>query len=239
MSAVGRERLALAADLPLDEAKALYSRMVEDVGVVKVGLSLFVSHGPAAVKTFTDQGASVFLDLKLHDIPNTVRLAAMHAAEQGVSFLTVHAQGGTPMMRAAVEGACEGALRSGMPAPRILAVTVLTSLSDQDLTALGHTESASVLASRLGELTARAGVDGMVCSPREAALLKEKFGRGMFICTPGIRPSAGEGGDQQRAETPAFAIQAGADLLVVGRPIYESADPPATARAIREEIAAV
>lgn len=239
MSAPGspaRRRLALAADLPLREALALYARISSEVGVAKVGLSLFVEHGPAAVEAFLELGAEVFLDLKLHDIPNTVALAARAAGELGVGLLTVHASGGEAMIRAAVAGAHEGASRRGHPAPRVLAVTALTSLSDADLAAVGFREPAPRVVSGLAALAVRAGAGGLVCSPRELSALRSELGPSVFLCTPGIRPAGASGGDQARAETPSFAVRAGADLLVVGRPIHAAADPVAAARQIAAEI---
>lgn len=231
-----RERLALAADLPLADCERLYEQVRGEVGYVKVGLSLFVEHGPAAVKAFTSRGAKVFLDLKLHDIPNTVRLAAEKAGALGVGLLTVHASGGRAMLEAAMEGVRTGAARAGCPAPRVLAVTVLTSLSDAELEAVGVGDGASRQVSRLAELAHAAGVDGLVCSPLELAALRERFGRGLFLCTPGIRPSGSAAGDQSRTETPAAAVRAGADLLVVGRPIYGDAQPLAAAQRLVREI---
>lgn len=233
-----RDRIALAADLPLVEAEALYSKVAPYVGYVKVGLSLFVEHGPAAVKAFTSQGARVFLDLKLHDIPNTVRLASSRAGELGVSLLTVHAQGGADMLKAAVEGVREGAAKTGHPAPKVLAVTVLTSLGDQDLAPMGHGAGASALARKLALFAESAGVDGLVCSPLEVGALRGALQRKLFLCTPGIRPAGAARGDQTRAETPAFALSEGSDLLVVGRPIYGAPDPVASACAIRDEVQA-
>lgn len=232
-----RARIALAADLPLAEAQALYEKVSPYIGVVKVGLSLFVEHGPSAVRAFTDAGAQVFLDLKLHDIPNTVQLAASCAGELGVCYLTVHAQGGEGMLRAAVAGAQEGAGKKGVAPPKILAVTVLTSLSEEDVWALGYREKASDVAKGLAQLAESAGVDGLVCSPREAEALRKSLKRKLLLCTPGVRPSGAARGDQARSETPTFAVKAGADLLVVGRPIYAAPDPVAAAKALCEEVA--
>lgn len=237
-TADARDRVALAADLPLLEAQALYREVKPYVGYVKVGLSLFVEHGPEAVRAFTSQGARVFLDLKLHDIPNTVRLASEKAGELGVSLLTVHAQGGEAMLKAAVEGAREGAQRAGTPPPIILAVTVLTSMDDAALQALGQPLPASQYAAHLARHAEAAGVGGLVCSPREVGELRRTLPRPLFLCTPGIRPQGAAKGDQARAETPAFAIREGSDLLVVGRPIYGADDPARAARAIFEEVSA-
>lgn len=234
-----RERLALAVDLPLEQGLSLYSRVAPHVAYAKVGLSLFVEHGPAAVSAFQKLGARVFLDLKLHDIPNTVELAAARAGALGVSLLTVHAAGGEAMLKAAVRGASEGAMAQGHPAPRVLAVTVLTSLSAEEVSAVGLTGTPEEAAQRLARLAVGAGVDGLVCSPREAEGLRRLLGSSPFLCTPGIRPAGAQRGDQTRVETPAFAIRAGADLLVVGRPVHTAADPVAAARAIAEEVSSV
>ena len=237
MSGAGaRERIALAADLPLEQGLALYSRVAPHVGYAKVGLSLFVEHGPAAVSAFQKLGARVFLDLKLHDIPNTVELAAARAGALGVALLTVHASGGEAMLKAAVRGAREGARAQGHAAPRVLAVTVLTSLSAEEVASVGFTGTPEAAAQRLARLAVAAGVDGLVCSPREAEGMRRLLGSSVFLCTPGIRPAGADKGDQARAETPAFAVRAGADLLVVGRPIHTAADPLAAAQAIAGEV---
>lgn len=238
MTENARDRIALAADVPLGDALALYPRVAAHVGFVKVGLSLFVEHGPAAVREFVNRGARVFLDLKLHDIPNTVELAASKAGALGVSLLTVHAQGGEAMLRAAVKGAAEGAQKAGVAPPRILAVTVLTSLSDADLLATGQTAGTAETARGLAALCVKSGVSGLVCSPLEAQALRREFGESLFLCTPGVRPAGAARGDQTRVETPASAIRAGSSLLVVGRPIYGAEDPVAVAKAIAEEVAA-
>jgi orotidine-5'-phosphate decarboxylase len=232
-----RERVALAADLPLPEALAAYERVAPHVGWAKVGLSLFVEHGPLAVRAFLERGARVFLDLKLHDIPNTVELAAARAGALGVGLLTVHASGGAAMVAAAVKGARAGAARAGLPAPRVLAVTVLTSFSAEALAEVGLEGGPEGAVRRLAQLATAAGADGLVCSPREARPLREALGPQAYLCTPGIRPAGAALGDQSRAETPAFATRAGASLLVVGRPIYEAADPAEAAAAITREVA--
>ncbi|MBF5042561.1 orotidine-5'-phosphate decarboxylase [Aggregicoccus sp. 17bor-14] len=236
--AAARSRIALAADLPLAEGLALYARVAPHVGYAKVGLSLFVEHGPAAVRAFQERGAQVFLDLKLHDIPNTVELAAARAAALGVAFLTVHASGGDPMLRAAMRGVRAGAQAAGCAPPRVLAVTVLTSFSPPELQAVGLEGGPEAAAARLAALAVGAGVDGLVCSPREVEGLRRSLGPAPYLCTPGIRPEGAARGDQARAETPAYAVKAGADLLVVGRPIYAAPEPLAAARAIAEEVSA-
>jgi orotidine-5'-phosphate decarboxylase len=235
-SAEARDRLALAADLPLAEAEALYLRVAPFIGWVKVGLSLYVEHGPTAVRAFLDRGARVFLDLKLHDIPNTVMRAARAAGELGVSLLTVHAQGGAEMLKAAVAGARDGAAERGVAVPRVLAVTVLTSLGDVDLRAMGQPQSASEYALGLARFAVSAGVEGLVCSPLEVEALRATLPSTVFLCTPGIRPAGAEKGDQTRAATPALAVRSGSNLLVVGRPIYEADDPLEAARMVHAEV---
>jgi orotidine-5'-phosphate decarboxylase len=232
-----RERIAWAADVPLEEALRLWSLLSPYVGVVKVGLSLFVEQGPAAVRPFRDQGASVFLDLKLHDIPNTVEGAATAAASLGAAFLTVHASGGEEMIRAAVRGAAKGAERAKVPPPRILAVSALTSLSDADVKALGFGASAAEMAGRLADVAVKAGAGGLVCSAQEARALRARHS-GLFLCTPGIRPAGVAAGDQARVEPPAAAIAAGSSLLVVGRALHGATDPAAAAKALHDEVAA-
>jgi len=238
MTASARDRLALALDLSLPQAEELYRAVSSYVGYAKIGLSLFTEHGPAAVHPFLELGAKVFLDLKLHDIPNTVYLASRQIAQLGVSLFTVHAQGGTAMIRAAVDGGAEGAAASRQPRPKILAVTVLTSLSDLDLPALGHAVSAAQLAAQLGRLALAAGADGVVCSPQEVKALRELLGPTAFLCTPGVRLEGAAQGDQSRVGTPEAAIRSGADLLVVGRPIHAAADPAEAARRIAGSVSA-
>ena len=232
-----RERIAWAADLPLDDALRLWPLLSPSVGVVKVGLSLFVENGPAAVRPFRAQGAAVFLDLKLHDIPNTVENAAAAAGALGASFLTAHASGGEEMLRAAVRGAARGAEGAGVSPPRILAVTALTSLADAEVRSLGFGASAGEMAARLAEVAVKAGAGGLVCSAHEARALRARH-PGLFLCTPAIRPAGVAAGDQARVDTPAAAIAAGSSLLVVGRPLHGSPDPAAAARALHEEVAA-
>ncbi|MDX2015329.1 MAG: orotidine-5'-phosphate decarboxylase [Myxococcaceae bacterium] len=236
--AAAKAAVALAADLPLPEAIALYEQVRSVVGVVKVGLSLFVEHGPAAVKAFTDRGARVFLDLKLHDIPNTVQLAAQAAGALGASYLTVHAGGGEAMLRAAVEGAAAGAASRQTSPPVVLSVTVLTSMDDPTLQSVGVEDPMLLQVERLAALSAKAGVGGLVCSAREVGEVRRIVGDGLVLCTPGIRPRGTSSQDQARVETPASAIAAGANLLVVGRPITQAKDPLVAARAIHDEVEA-
>lgn len=231
-----RRVLCVALDVPRPDAAALARLVAASAGWVKVGLWLFTAGGPAAAKEIAGGGLALFLDLKLHDIPNTVEAAAREAAALGATLLTVHASGGEAMVRAAVRGAAEGTrLRGGAPA-RVVAVTVLTSLGPDDLAAIGLVGPTDDAVARLAALAQRSGAAGVVCSPKEATAVRAAW-PDAFVVTPGIRPAGAGRGDQVRVETPAAAVRAGADLLVVGRPIVEAADPAAAARAIHGEIA--
>jgi len=208
------------------------------VGMLKVGLELFTAEGPVLARYLVGRGEKVFLDLKFHDIPNTVRAAAREAAQFGVSILNVHASGGRKMMEAALEGAQEGARRTGRSRPLVVGVTVLTSLASEDLDEVGIGGGAEEAVVRLARLVRDAGLDGVVTSPQETAVLRRALGPGFVIITPGIRPAIPQGGtdDQARIATPGSAVQAGADFLVVGRPITGAADPAAAADAIVAEM---
>ncbi len=221
----GRDRICAALDFPTWAAAEPFARAVApEVGLVKVGLELFAAEGPAAVRAAASLGRPVFLDLKLHDIPNTVEGAARSAAASGASLLTVHAAGGEEMVRAAVRGA-GGRLR-------VLAVTVLTSLDDAALARIGLSGPAEAAVLRLARLALAAGAGGLVCSPREVAAVRAAVGPGPLLVVPGVRPTGVSRGDQARVATPAEAVRAGADVLVLGRPLREAADPAAAARAI-------
>ena len=191
---------------------------------LKVGKYLFVRYGPEFVRKLIDMGFDVFLDLKFHDIPHTVRQACQAAAELGVWMLNVHCQGGSEMLCAAVEGV---ELASYTRRPLLLGVTLLTSLSQQDVNALGHQESSEQLVIRYAKIAQHAGLDGVVCSAQEAALLRREFDRPFVLLTPGIRLKSSAHDDQQRVQTPDQAFKAGADYLVVGRPITRASDPVA------------
>jgi orotidine-5'-phosphate decarboxylase len=232
-----RERILVALDTP-DPARvlALARALAGRVGGFKVGLEAFVACGPSLVENVQGEGLPVFLDLKLHDIPNTVAGAARAAARLGVSFLTVHALGGAAMMRAACEAAREGAAAAGVAPPTILAVTILTSHGEDDLAALGVAGPASAAVLRLAALARDAGAGGVVCSPLEVAAVRREFPSGALV-VPGIRPAGASGDDQARTATPAGAVADGADRIVVGRPITRAPDPAAAADAIAREIA--
>jgi orotidine-5'-phosphate decarboxylase len=226
-------RVIAALDVPDTAAAiALASRIGDGAGWVKVGLELFVAEGPAVVAAMRAAGRRVMLDLKLHDIPETVARATARAAALGAELLTVHAGGGSAMLAAAV-GACAGT------ATRVLAVTVLTSMDEADLAAVGAVGPLPSLVARRAALAAAAGCHGVVASPQEAAAIRAAAPAGFLVVTPGVRPAGTSAGDQKRIATPGEARRAGADLVVVGRPIRDAADPAAAARAIAAEIAAV
>lgn len=201
---------------------------------VKVGKELFTSAGPAVVEALRDRGFEVFLDLKYHDIPNTVAAACRAAGRLGVWMLDVHAAGGRAMLTAARES-----LAVIEPRPLLIAVTVLTSLDQQDLADTGVVDGPTAQVARLTQLSADCGLDGVVCSAQDLTAPRASAGDGLLRITPGIRPLAALTGDQKRTMTPAEAVQAGADYLVIGRPITRAADPRAALVTIRSEIAAV
>ncbi|HVY27411.1 MAG TPA: orotidine-5'-phosphate decarboxylase [Polyangiaceae bacterium] len=227
-----RERLAFALDYPtLADAEAGAARVAEVVGVLKVGLELFVAEGPAAVRLGSRLGNRVFLDLKLHDIPETVERAVATASQLGASYLTLHAAGGPRML----EAAATRAQREGAGL-KLLAVTVLTSLDAADLQATGVSATPAEHVLRLGALARGAGIHGLVCSTAEVGSLRRALGPDAILVTPGIRPAGAAAGDQKRVGTPASALKDGSSLLVVGRPIRDAADPAAAARAILAEM---
>ncbi len=232
-----REKLIVALDFPTADAAAhLAERLRGHAGMFKVGPEIFMAEGPLLARYLLAQGEKVFLDLKFHDIPSTVRAAAREAARLGVNLLNVHATGGRKMMEAAVEGAREGSAGRGADRPRVLAVTVLTSLGSQDLEEVGMGGNPEEAAGRLAQLARDAGLDGVVASAREIAAIRRACGPRFLIVTPGIRPAAAAVDDQTRVSTPAGAIQAGADFLVVGRPIAQAPDPVAAADALVKEM---
>ncbi len=232
-----RDFLAVALDVPrLDVAEDLVRRLAGVPGWLKVGAELFTAVGPAALAA-AGSVARVFLDAKLHDIPNTVAGAVAAATRHGVGMLTLHAAGGIAMLRAAREAAEETAQAIGVPRPLLVGVTVLTSLSPADLKDLGiQADSVDEQVARLLDLALAAGLDGVVASPREAAAVRQRAGPGLRIVTPGVRPAGAADDDQRRTASAGDAIQAGADLVVVGRPVARAPDPAAAARALVREI---
>jgi orotidine-5'-phosphate decarboxylase len=237
---VASDRLFVALDVErLEEAEALLDRLGGVVGGCKIGSQLFTAAGPLAIERALKRGVRVFLDLKYHDIPNTVAGAVREATRLGVFMLNVHASGGLAMMRAAVDAATTAARDFAVPRPLLLGVTVLTSLDRRALereVGVQGTVEAHVLS--LAARARGAGLDGCVASPREISPLRLAMGRSWVIVTPGIRPAERED-DQARTATPAAAVRAGADYLVVGRPITAAADVGLAARSVLEEIARV
>ena len=228
--------VALDVDTPA-QALSLVEQLRSVAGMFKVGSQLFTLAGPQIVKDIVGSGARVFLDLKFHDIPHQVVGAARSATELGVSLFTLHASGGTDMMRRAVEAATETAERLGTTRPAVLAVTVLTSIDAETLTQIGVNSTPEESVLRLVKSAAQAGVDGVVASPQEAAQIRNVVSPEFLIVTPGIRPAADNTtDDQRRVSTPAAALAAGASYLVVGRPITAAADPVAAAREIVAEM---
>ena len=222
------KRVIVALDFPdAGAALAAAGRLDPALCRVKVGKELFVSAGPAIVGQLHERGFEVFLDLKFHDIPNTVAGACRAAARLGVWMLNVHASGGSAMMRAARE-----AVAAFPRPPLLIGVTVLTSLSDADLGEVGFAGSAAANVGRLARLAAASGLDGVVCSAQEAAMLREALGAGFVTVTPGIRLAGDAKGDQSRVVTPEDAVRLGAHYLVIGRPVTQAADPAATLQSI-------
>ena len=233
----GRARICAALDVADPAAAALLAgKLAGRVGMLKVGLELFVAHGRAAVDIVLPLGLPVFLDLKLHDIPQTVESAARGIGGLGASLTTVHASGGAPMIASAKRGLLVGAQAAGRAPPMLLAVTVLTSLGEDDLVAVGLRGPARDAALRLGRLAVQAGADGLVCSPAEVALLRAELGPEPLLVVPGVRPAGAAKGDQQRTGTPRQAVADGADWLVIGRPLRDALDPGAAADAIAADL---
>jgi orotidine-5'-phosphate decarboxylase len=205
---------------------------------IKLGLEFFAANGPGGVRTVTAGGMPLFLDLKLHDIPNTVAGAVRAVVPLRPTLLTVHAGGGGAMLRAAADAAAEAAARTGTTRPRIVAVTVLTSLAEADMSTIGQHGPIADQARRLAALAQSSGLDGVVCSPHEIETLRAECGADFLLVVPGIRPAWAETGDQKRVMTPSEAVRRGADYLVIGRPITAAADPAVAARRIAAEIVA-
>jgi len=230
-----KDRLIIALDVSrASEAQKIVAEIGDSASTYKVGKQLFTAEGPQVVRDLVASGRKVFLDLKFHDIPNTVAGAVKSASELGVSMLTVHASGGTKMLKAATEGASQS-----LSKPLILAVTVLTSLNDEDLQELGLPVAVADQVLRLAGLALNAGIGGIVASAQEARSIRRNLGDGFAIVTPGIRPAGSAVGDQARVVTPAEAFAAGASHIVVGRPITGDPNPAEAARRVLEEMAGV
>jgi orotidine-5'-phosphate decarboxylase len=226
-----KSHLAIALDHPdAAQALALVDHLGDTCQWYKVGMELYYAEGNRIVQHLRDRGFNVFLDLKLHDIPNTVAGAVRSATQAGASLLTIHASGGSAMMSAAAEAA------TAPGSPRLLAVTVLTSMDANELAGIGISASPAEQVLRLARLALASGINGMVCSPEEVAILRRETGPDSLLVVPGIRPAGSAVGDQKRVATPTQAITDGASLLVVGRPITRATDPAAAARAVLQEI---
>jgi len=228
-----KDRILVALDTPdVDRAATLAVATADAVGGVKIGLEFFNANGPSGVRQVVGTGVPLFLDLKFHDIPNTVAGAVRSVAPLAPLIVNLHAAGGPEMMKAGKAAAVSEAERLGVSPPRVIAVTVLTSLDDGDLSAVGQGSDTRAQALRLATLTRDCGLDGVVCSPLEIEAIRAACGPDFTLVVPGIRPAGAEVGDQKRVMTPADAVAAGADYMVIGRPITAAADPAAAARVI-------
>ncbi|MDY0340512.1 MAG: orotidine-5'-phosphate decarboxylase [Coriobacteriia bacterium] len=232
-----KDRIIVALDLE-DRVSAIEMArtLVGTAGWVKVGMTLFYAEGPSIVRDLRALGFKVFVDLKLHDIPHQVEGACRMLTRAGADMLTVHAFGGRAMLETAMKATASAARKFGTVPPKVVAVTVLTSLDDAALKAMGVERSAAEQVIMLAGLARDAGCDGIVCSPNEAAVAREALGPDAFVVTPGVRPAGDAVGDQARTATPADAIAAGASHLVIGRPITGAPDPAAAAKVIRKEL---
>ncbi|MFH1854145.1 MAG: orotidine-5'-phosphate decarboxylase [Candidatus Omnitrophota bacterium] len=221
-----KEKIIVALDVhTIKEEERLLDILSPHVRIFKVGMELFYSCGPKAIDIVKKYDREIFLDLKFHDIPNTVRASGRIAARLGVLMFNVHASGGSDMMRSALEGAEEESRILGIDRPRILGVTVLTSIDTDGLKQIGIDRSSEAQVLNLALLAKKSGLDGVVSSPQEIEMLRNKMGRDFLIVTPGIRPEADDKGDQKRIATPKQAIESGADYIVIGRPIIKAKDP--------------
>lgn len=234
---MSKDKLIVALDVDsMEEVDRLVLLLKDEVGMFKVGMQVYHSLGSEVISRIKGQGGRIFLDLKLHDIPNTVAQAARVLTGLGVDMINVHASGGPEMMRQASRAVREEADRLGIKKPLLIAVTILTSLSAEDTQAIGYRDDPDKMVARLGLLTKEAGLDGVVCSPQEADIIRQKCGPDFVSVTPGIRPSQGDQADQKRVMTPKRALEMGAHYLVVGRPIRQADDPVQAARAIVKEM---
>lgn len=236
LDAEARERVIVALDCDREEALSLADALSGHAKWLKVGMTLYYAEGPSIVREFKERGFKVFLDLKIHDIPHQVRGATRSAAGAGADLLSVHGLGAGAMLKAAREGAEEAAEATDAERAKLVAITVLTSMDEAAMEQIGLTCPITDEAARLAALAKGSGIDGIVCSPREAAEMRELLGPDALIVTPGVRPAGAELGDQSRVATPAAAISAGASHLVIGRPITGAQEPVAAYEAIVEEL---
>lgn len=234
-----KERIILALDVSdFDEAVDIVQKFKDEVDIFKVGNELFTSVGPRIVKQIHLMGKKVFLDLKFHDIPNTVSKAVLAAARLGVFIVNVHALGGLEMMKRAADSVREFSLKNNMERPRLIGVTILTSIDQQTLRdELGVELRMSAQVKHLAGLAQQAGLDGVVAAPDDIEMIRSRFGTNFLIITPGIRPSWAAADDQKRTMTPAKAVSLGSDYLVIGRSILAQADPMDALRKIQDEVA--
>lgn len=234
------ERLIVALDVStIDQMKDIVSSLGDSVSFYKVGMELFYAEGEQTVRYLQEEGKQVFLDLKLHDIPNTVAHGVASLTRLGANLLTIHGQGGAIMMEQAVKAAKETAAQLGVERPKLLAITALTSFDDENWVKIGGQLPIADQVIKLAKLAKDSGMDGVVCSPLEAKMIRQACGPDFLIVTPGVRPSFAASDDQKRIATPAKALQDGASRLVVGRPITTAEDRKEAARLINEEIATV
>ena len=234
------ERLIVALDVStMDQMKDIVSSLGDSISFYKVGMELFYAEGEQTVRYLQEEGKQVFLDLKLHDIPNTVAHGVASLTRLGANLLTIHGQGGAIMMEQAVKAAKETAAQLGVERPKLLAITALTSFDDENWVKIGGHLPIADQVIKLAKLAKDSGMDGVVCSPLEAKMIRQACGPDFLIVTPGVRPSFATSDDQKRIATPAKALQDGASRLVVGRPITIAKDRREAARLINEEIATV
>lgn len=232
-----KEKLVLAMDVSnLADAEKIVTELTDYVGVFKVGKELFTAEGPAVFRMIKEKGGKIFADLKYHDIPNTVASAARVLTRHGVEIFNVHAQGGYEMIKTTKEAIVDEASKLGVKPPVMLAVTVLTSLSDEDMKRLNINSTAKEYVLHLAKLAKEAGADGVVCSPQEVEMLKKELGKEFVVLTPGIRPLWSEKGDQKRIMTPADAVKADVDYIVIGRPILKAENRVEAAKKVIDEM---
>jgi orotidine-5'-phosphate decarboxylase len=237
MMNTANEKLIVALDVDsARRALELFEQLRDMVGMFKIGLQLFTNSGPDLVRQIIQRGGRVFLDLKFHDIPNTVALAAVEATRLGISIFNIHASGGVEMMRRTVTAVAETAERERLIRPKILTVTVLTSLGNNDLRNVGFSEEPREIVPRLARVAADCGLDGVVASAQEIRIIREATNASFLIVTPGIRAERPAGDDQQRVMTAAEAIAAGADYIVVGRPVLSASNPGAMVETLLEQV---
>jgi orotidine-5'-phosphate decarboxylase len=231
-------RIIIALDVENRDLALALVRALPAARMFKIGLELFTAEGPRLLQDVRALGKDVFLDLKLHDIPNTVAEAARIGVRQGAQMMTVHASGGEEMMARAAEAAKTEAEKRGVAGPRLLGVTILTSLKDETLASIGMLADTGAQVLRLAALARKAGLDGVVCSAREIEIVRRETGAGFLIVTPGIRPAWAAAQDQKRIMTPAEAVSKGSDYLVVGRPVTQAASPREAFQKIVDELSA-